>query len=53
MHWTLVLQMREYFVDDRLVLDRGYDPGLAVADPASHCIDVKTRLSLCDQVMAT
>lgn len=54
----LVLQMCENFVDDGLVLDRGNDPGLAAADPASLYIDawaapLKTRLSLCAQVMAT
>lgn len=50
--------MRENLADDRLVLDCGNDPGLAAADPASLYIDdwaspLKTRLSLCDQVMAT
>ena len=38
--------MREYLVDDRLVLDRavrrfGNNPGLAAADPASLYIDVE------------
>ena len=50
--------MCENFVDDGLVLDRGNDPGLAAADPAFLYIDawaapLKTRLSLCAQVMAT
>ena len=40
----LVLQMREYLVDDRLVLDRGNDPGLSAADAASLYIDVEDPL---------
>ena len=40
----LVLQMREYLVDDRLVLDRGNDPGLGAADAASLYIDVEDPL---------
>ena len=40
--------MCENFVDDGLVLDRGNDPGLAAADPASLYIDVEDPLeSLC------
>jgi len=27
--------MRKYLADDRLVLDRGNEPGLAAADPVS------------------
>lgn len=51
--------MCEYLVDQRLVLDRGNDPGLAAAGPASLYIDVEDPLeSLClyalgVQVMAT
>ena len=36
--------MREYLVDDRLVLDRGNDPGLSAADAASLFIDVEDPL---------
>ena len=36
--------MRENLVDDRLVLDRGNDSGLAAADPASLYIDVEDPL---------
>ena len=36
--------MRECLVDDRLVLDRGNDPSLAVADAVSLYIDVEDPL---------
>ena len=36
--------MCEYLVDDRLVLDRGNDPGLSAADAASLYIDVEDPL---------
>jgi len=50
--------MREYLVDDRSVFDGRNDSGLAAAGSTFFYINawaapMKTRLSLCAQLMAT